>query len=83
MHLHGPFSETDIVGNLFAQAALCDMNHDLAFARAQCFKTLPERSQGLFTCSPSTITSEAGLDGIEKVLIAEWLREEIQSYHLS
>ena len=42
MHLHGPFSETDIASELFTKAALRDMNHDLALARAQRFKTFPE-----------------------------------------
>src|SRR6266576_2063581 len=77
MHLHGPFRETDIEGNLFAHSALCDLNHDLVLSRAQRFKTLPECSQGLFTCPPGTITSKAGLDGIEKVLITERLRQEL------
>src|SRR5271169_3134253 len=56
MHLHGPFSDTDIEGNLFGHAALCDLNHDIAFSRGQRFKTLPECSQRLFTCPPGTIT---------------------------
>src|SRR6266700_1633742 len=85
MHLHGPFSETDIAGDLFAKAALRDMNHDLALARAQRFKTFPECSQCLFTCPPGTIASEADLDGIKKVLIAERLRQKLNgtTFHSS
>src|ERR1700730_7294215 len=77
MHLYGPLSETDIVGDLLAKATLRDVNHDLALARAQRFKTFPERSQSLFTCPPGTIASEADLDGIQKVLITERLRQEL------
>src|SRR6201988_2254888 len=78
MHLHGPFSETDIAGDLFAKAALRDLNHDLALARGQRFKTFPECSQSLFTSSSGTIASEAGRDGIKKVLITERLHQELK-----
>src|SRR4051794_23652542 len=77
MHLYGPFSKTEVAGDLFSKAALCDLHHDLALARAQRFKTFPECSQILFTCPPGTIASETDLDGIEKVLITERLRQEL------
>src|SRR5271157_3919500 len=32
MDLHGSFADADIAGNLFAEAALRDLDHDLAFA---------------------------------------------------
>jgi hypothetical protein len=77
MHFYGPFSESGIAGDLFAKAALRDVNHDLALARTQRFKTLLECSQRLFTRPPGTIMSEAGLNGIEKVLITERFCQEL------
>ena len=40
MHLHSRFSNADVAGDLFAEAALRDMDHDLALARGQRFETL-------------------------------------------
>src|SRR5262249_13158530 len=77
MHLYGPFSETHIASDLFAKAALRDLNHDLALALGQRFKTFPEFRQSLFTFPPRTIASEADLNGIKKVLVTERLRQEL------
>src|SRR5882762_2726843 len=77
MHLHRPFSYTDIAGNLLAEVALCDKSHDLTLTRAQRFKTFPEHSQIFFACSPDAITREADFDSLKKVLIAERLRQEL------
>jgi hypothetical protein len=49
------------------------MQHDLALARAERVETLPERSQCPITLPAGTIASEAGLDGVKKILITERL----------
>jgi hypothetical protein len=53
-----------IVGNLFAKAALHDVNHDLALPGAQRFKALPELTQGLLTLVPGAIAIEASRYGL-------------------
>ena len=77
MHLHGGFGDADIAGNLFAEAAARDLNHDLALPGAQRFEALPEGGQSLFILPPSTIAREAELNGVEEVLITERLRQEL------
>src|SRR6516225_8276229 len=77
MHLHGGFGNTDIACNLFAEAAVRDLNHDLAFPGAQRLESLPESGQSFFILPPGTIASEAELNGIEEVLIAERLGKEL------
>src|SRR5580692_5477631 len=41
MHLHGGFGNADIAGNLLAEAAVRDLNHDLAFPGAQRLEAFP------------------------------------------
>jgi len=77
MYLHRRFADADIVGNLFVQATGRDLNHNLTFAGAERFETLPERTQGPITLALGTIASEARLDGIEEVLIAERFCQEL------
>src|ERR1700744_6264501 len=77
MHLHRRLGDADIMGDLFVEATRDDMEHDLALAGAERVVALPEQSQCPFTRQTDTIASEAGLDRIKKVLITEWLCEEL------
>src|SRR5208282_4017307 len=77
MHLHRGLGDADIVGNLFVEATACDLDHDLALAGAERAETLPEGAQGPIALLAGAITSKAGLDGLDKVLITEWFREEL------
>src|SRR5262245_26736055 len=71
MHLHRGFSDADIVGNLFAQAAASDLNHDVALPRTERLEPFSESSCILLVFPPRAIARYADLNGIEKVLIAE------------
>src|SRR6266446_554642 len=62
MDLHCAFADAEITGDLFAEAAARDLDHDLAFSGAQRFEALPQRGQGHLTLPPGTIASEAELD---------------------
>src|ERR1700733_1617426 len=77
MHLHGGFGNADIARNLFAEAAMRDLRHDLALPGAQRLEALPEGGQGFLTLPPSAITREAELNGVEELLITERLRKEL------
>src|ERR1700720_2930313 len=77
MHLHGGFGNADIAGNLFAKAAVRDLNHDLALPGAQRLEAFPERGQSFLILPPSAITIEADLNGVEELLITERLRKEL------
>ena len=77
MHLHRRFGDADIVSNLFVEATGRDLDHDLPLAGAERFETLPEPIQGPITLPTGTIASEAGLDGVEEVLITERFCEEL------
>src|SRR5206468_10126245 len=77
MHLHGGFGNADIARNLFAKAAVRDLNHDLALPGAQRREAFPEGGQSFFILPPSAIAREAELNGVEEVLITERLRKEL------
>src|SRR5215475_11863784 len=79
MHLNRGFGDADIVGNLLVQATGHDMEHDVPLAGAECVETFPERSHCPFTLTTGTIASEAGLNGVEQILITERLCEELYS----
>ena len=76
MHLHRGYRDAYVAGNLFIEATGRDLDHDLTLAGAERIETRPERTQGLITIPTGTIASEANLDRLEEVLIAERLREE-------
>src|ERR1700674_4411692 len=75
MHLHGGFGNADIARNLFAKAAVRDLNHDLALPGAQRLEAFPEGGQSFLILPPSAITIEAELNGVEELLITERLRK--------
>src|SRR5260370_17301283 len=77
MDLHRGFRDTEVVGDLLAEAAPHDLDHYLAFPWAQRIELRPERAQGLFILAPSTIASEAQLDRVDQVLITERLGQEL------
>jgi hypothetical protein len=83
MDLHCDFWDTDIVGNLLAEAALHDLDHYLAFPSGERCEARPERTQGLFILAPSTIASEAEVDRVDQVLITERLDQELNGTALS
>src|SRR5258707_4758575 len=77
MHLNGGFGNADIARNLFAKAAVRDLNHDLVLLGAQRLEAFPEGGQSSFILPPNTIASEAELNGVEELLITERLRKEL------
>src|ERR1700686_1979727 len=77
MHLHGGFGNADIARNLFAKAAVRDLDHDLALPGAQRLEAFPEGGQSFLILPPSAITREAELNGVEELLITERLRKEL------
>src|SRR5215472_6212867 len=79
MHLHRGFGDADIVGDLLVQATGHDMEHDVTLAGAERVVTFLERGQRPFTLPTGTIASEAGLNGVKQILIAERLCEELYS----
>jgi hypothetical protein len=76
MHLQGLFGDANVVGNLLVEAAGSGLDHDLTFARAQRFKTLPECFESVVALPRSAITRETHLDRFEEILIAKRLRQE-------
>src|SRR5262245_33767618 len=77
MDLHRGFSDVDIMGNLLVQAAGHDMEHDLTLAGAERVETLPDSSRSPITLPSGAIASESGFDGLNEVLITEWLGQEL------
>src|SRR5262245_34457861 len=77
MHLHRGFGDADIVGNLLAEATAHDLYHDFPLAGAQRCEALPEGGQDFFALPPCAIAGEPELNGLEEILIAERLRQEL------
>ena len=77
MHLHGGFGNADIAPDLFAKAAVRDLNHDLALPGTQQLETFPQRGQSFLILPPGAITREAELNGVQELLITERLRKEL------
>ena len=77
MHLHSGLGDAHVTRNLLTQTALCDLNHDLALTERQRFESRPERTEGFVLLAPDTIASEPEIDSVEKVLVTERLREEL------
>src|SRR5260221_537871 len=75
--LHGGLGDADIAGNLLAEAATRDLNYDFALAWAQRLEALLDVGQRKVVVAPGTIATEAELNGVEKILIAERLRQEL------
>src|SRR6516225_6664769 len=77
MHLHRGLGNTDIEGNLFAEAAARNLDHDLALPGAERGEAFPEVRQSLFILSPRAVARKAELNGVEEFLIAERLCQEL------
>src|ERR1700722_6499625 len=77
MDLHGGLGDADIAGNLLAEAATRDLAPDFALARAQRLEAFPEGRHSHFVLPPGTIAREAERNGVQEVLIAERLRQEL------
>src|SRR3954452_7513031 len=77
MHLHCGFGNADMARNLFAKAAVRDLNHDLALPGAQRREAFPEGGHGFLILPPSAITREAELNGVKELLITKRLRKEL------
>src|SRR3974390_3606068 len=77
MHLYGGFGGADVGGNLFVQTTGRDPDHALTLAGAERVEALPDHIQCFLALPPRTIAREAGLDGVEQVLLAERFGEEL------
>src|ERR1700676_1298264 len=77
MHLHGGFGNADIAGNLFAKAAVRDLNHDLALPGAQRLEAFREGGQSFLILPPRAITTEADMNGVQELLIPERICKEL------
>src|SRR4029450_10447835 len=77
MHLNRGFGDADIAGNLFIEATGRDQEHDLSLTGAERVEALSECTQGLITRPTGTITSKAGVAGMEEGLIPERVGEEL------
>src|ERR1700733_15854620 len=73
--LHGSLGDTDVAGDLLAKASPRDVNHDFSLPRAQGRDALSQVGQCAFSLPTDTITRQAELNSIKKLLIAYWLGE--------
>src|SRR5438132_10349796 len=77
MNLHGDFGHTDLSRNLLAQQSAGDQGYYLALARRQGREPRPDVGDLLLVVTPRLVPLDCRGDGIEKVLIAKRLQEEI------
>src|SRR5258706_5562095 len=79
MHLHGRFSDADIASDLLVQTSPRNLNQDLALPRNKRVKTLLQADHDLLVFPPHAIARKANFNGVEQILIAERLRQELNS----
>jgi hypothetical protein len=77
MYLDRTLAYAHIGGNLLVQPALRNLSQYVEFARRQRLESCPESFQTFVLLAPGTIASEPKVNCVEKVLIAERLREEL------
>jgi hypothetical protein len=77
VHLHCCLGDAHITRNLLISTALCDLDHDPALAERQHFESCPERTQSFVLLAPEAVASEPEIYCVEKVLVTERLREEL------
>src|SRR6266403_3265853 len=77
MHLDRRLGDAHVTRNLLIPTALGDLNHDPALTERQHFESCPERTQSFVLLAPDAVTSEPEIDSVQKVLVTERLREEL------
>src|ERR1700751_4168865 len=82
VNLDGDFTEPEFSRHLFVHEPRRHKRHDLSFARSERLETLAEFGKRLVTIPSLAIPFDRVRDGIEHVLIAERLCQEIDSSSL-
>ena len=77
MDFYRRFGNADITSYLLAKAPPRELNHDFSPPGTQGREALSEVGQRVFILSTDAITRQAGLNSVKKLLIAYWLREEL------
>ena len=72
MHLGGDFADPQFTRNLLVHETCRDQAKYLLFTWGQCFETSTRLQNGTFLDATVTIALERELNGVEKILIAEW-----------
>jgi hypothetical protein len=80
--LYRDLADVELATDLFIQQSGGDKRHDLAFARRERRVTVPERPylHLATTCGPAALDGVS--DGTQQRIIAEWLRQELDSARL-
>lgn len=76
-HLDGNFADPEFACDLLVEQALYDKSRHVLFTGGECRPTLLQPCSRLLNGASTTIDLEAVMDGIEQILIAKRLREEL------
>src|SRR5262245_43026143 len=79
MHLHGDLAEADFGCDLFAHQPARHQSHDFALARGERCEMRLQVRDPILMFTPFLITLDRSRNGIQKILIAKRLGEEIDS----
>src|SRR5215831_2076311 len=74
---YSDLADAEVVGDLLVEAAGYHQSHHLALTGGEGFKARAYRGGCLFVLPPCAISSEALLNGVQQVLIAERLGQEL------
>jgi hypothetical protein len=77
MDLDGDFTEPEFRRHLFVHQARRDKPHDFPFARRERLEQPAEFGKRLFAIASRPVPFDRLRNGIEHVLMAKWLRQEI------
>src|SRR3981081_4518431 len=77
MHFYCDLARTQIRGNLFVWPTRDHERKHLSLTRCQRIKALPQHSDLQVLFESDAVMLQRSLDRIQKFLIAEWLRQEL------
>ena len=79
MYLHRTLAYAHIAGDLLVQPALCNLSQYAELTRGQGLDSCPKSTNRFILLAPGTIACEPEVDCVKKLLVAEWLREKLDS----
>src|SRR5262249_23132701 len=79
MHFHGDLAEPNLSRDLFAHQPARHQSHYFALARGKGREMSSQVRDRILKFTPLLVALDRGRDGIQKILVAKWLGEEIDS----
>src|SRR5271157_876505 len=77
MDFYGNLADAHLVGDLLIETASHNQGHHLPLTGGQGLEARPQPGQSFFVLQPSAVARKAELDGVQQILVAEGLGQEL------